>query len=287
MKTKWQYFFETNDFIFEKEHKFIGSIPRNAVTNIAEETEEKIDFEMDIVPDKKRVHQNSKQTGILFITIPYNYEEGREVINTFLYLLTQMISFDFGEIRVNGGMIMCERLPETPEEREQVGDAPYAVAINFVEAPTTRKFDPKKFTDRSNLALDIRLVAQHNESRKSQNEIEKFLGFFKILESQFPPQHKKQSLQQCLETNNKLYMVYAKAFKFASEEKAAISFKEFIKSIVHARHRCAHLKIDKNFGYLPADPKIKEEIVSFLLQLEILTYETIQANVYRTLPIYL
>lgn len=277
MKTKWQYFFETIDFLFEKEHKFIGKIAKKAVSDVSEESEENIEFEMEIVPEYQRINNNTKQTGILYVTIPYNYEEGKELINGIIFAITQKISFDFGEIKLKTGMIVCERLPETPEEKELVGDAPYAVTVNLVEVTATPKFDSKRFAERSNLRLNMGLVAQHNESRKSQNQIEAFLGFFKILESQFQPQHKRQSLQESLETNGKLFKIYSRTFEFDSEEHAEKSFKKFIKSIVHARHRCAHLKIDKNFGYLPADPKIKEEIEPFLLQLEILTYETIQA----------
>ena len=58
-------------------------------------------------------------------------------------------------------------------------------------------------------------------------------------------------------------------------KKSKKSFSDFIESIVYARHRCAHLKTRKNFGYVPSDPKIKEEVEPFLAPLEVLTYECI------------
>lgn len=252
-------------------------MPRKAVSNAPNDCEENIDFEMSIEPDKEPTNKNSKQTGSIYITIPYNFDTGKELINAFAFLLTQKISFDFGEMKVHTGMIMCEHLPETPEEKEQLGDRPYSAIVNLVEVVDPPKFDPKIFAERSNRAMDLKLVAQYNESRRSQNQIEKFLGFFKILESQFPPQNKKQTLQQSLETNDRLFKIYSKTFEFDSEQHAENAFKEFVKAIVHVRHRCAHLKTYKNYGYLPADPKTKQEIEPLLTRLEILTYETIRA----------
>jgi len=51
MKTKWQFFFETADFHFEKETIFKGSFDKKAVSHSFAESDEKFEFELNIVPD--------------------------------------------------------------------------------------------------------------------------------------------------------------------------------------------------------------------------------------------
>ncbi len=97
--------------------------------------------------------------------------------------------------------------------------------------------------------------------------------FFKILESLFPKN--QQKLKDCLKNDSDLYSIYKKTFKLNDNKKSKKSFSDFIESIVSAKHRCAHLKTKKNFGYVPIDPKIKEEVEPFLTPLEVLTYECI------------
>ncbi len=276
MKTKWQFFFETNDFVFEKEHKFRGSVPNGAVSRTPEESEEKIEFEMSIIPDKEQKHPAAEQTGIMNIMIPYNYEQGREIVKGIAYLLAQRISFDFGEMKLNTGMIMCERLPETPEEKELVGDAPFAVEMHLEEVVPPPSFDAKKLSDQSAITMDTRLVAQHNSARKNPNPIEKFLGFFKIIETLFVPHDKKEPLQDALMANRNFYDVFTKVLRYDSPELYQEEYKKFITRIVSGRHRCAHMRLKKNFGYWARDQRLKDEIEPYLDVLEALTYYAIR-----------
>ncbi|TRO81727.1 methylamine utilization protein MauJ [Desulfuromonas acetexigens] len=274
MKTKWHFHFQTNDFVFEKEHKFIGSA-NGLNVNIAENLPENLELEISISPDKEKNNPNAEQTGTLYITLPLTHDEAKPVIHHLAFMISQKIAFDHGDFKLLGGLLVCERLPETPEEIEEVGDTPFSVVVNLVEAVPPPKFDSQKFAKKSEDSIDFRLVTQHNEARNTKNAIAKFIAFFKILESQFPPTHKKQHIKDTLKTNSDLLNVFTSIFEFTTEEEALQGFISFIDSIVHARHRCAHLKVNKNFGYLPFDPKIKEEVEPFLGPLEALTYETI------------
>jgi hypothetical protein len=276
MKTKWQFFFETKDFVFEKEHRFRGSMPKGAVSGRSTEGEEKIEFEMSIVPGKERKRPSAEQTGIMYITIPYNYEGGKEVIKGLAYLLSQRISFDFGELKLNTGMIMCERFPETPEEKELVGDAPFAAEVHLEEVVPPPTFDAKRLIDQSAVTMDTRLVAQHNSARKNPNPIEKFLGFFKIIETLFVPHNKNVSLQDALLSNEDLYNLFTKVIRYDNPQLYEKEYKRFIFRIVSGRHRCAHMRLKKDFGYWASDPRVKDEIEPQLQTLEVLTYHAIR-----------
>lgn len=275
MKTEWQFFFKTKDFKFDKEYKF-----RVSVEGLTSENKDNIDteelvFDLRITPDDKPNHPNAEQTGKLFITLPLPYEKAKAIIRQLTYILEQKISFEYGDFKIQGGLKICKNIPETTEEEKEVGEKPYIAQVNLITVVPPINFDSQEFVEKLKNKSDLRFVAQYNYAKNLPNPIEKFLGFFKIIESHFPPVYKKQPLREVLGNNSAFYDIYIKTFKFDNEVQAKESYKDFIRSIIHARHRCAHLKVDEDFGYLPNDPKIKEEIEPLLLPLEVLTYEII------------
>jgi hypothetical protein len=276
MKTKWRFFFETTDFIFEKEHKFRGSIPKDAVSSSGIDIENKIEFEMSIVPDKEQKHPSTEQTGTMYITIPFTYEEGKEIVKGIAYLLVQRISFDFGDMKLNTGLIMCERLPETHEEIELVGDRPFAAEVSLEEVVPPPTFNAKKLSDHSHINMDTRLVAQHNSAKKSKNPIEKFLGFFKIIETLFGPHSKNVTLKDALLENKSFFDLFKNVFQYDAPDQYKKEYVVFVDKIVKGRHKCAHMRLKKDFGYWASDPRVKDEIEPFIEPLEALSYYAIR-----------
>ena len=270
MKTEWQFFFETNDFTFEKNLTFKGKIAKK------EEENTKIDYKCQIIPDANKFIPTATQTGKVFITLPLRHDEAKQPAYYLASYISQKITFEFGEFKLHGGMVACKNIPETPVEEMEVGDAPYSVEAIFEEAVDPINFKPSAFEKISNLPVDIDLVSQHNSATKASNPIDKFMGYFKILESQFPPASKKQKLRESFFESKILYDVFVNAFKFKNNEDPYQEFVSFIETIVRTRHRCSHLKKHSNFGYLPTDPKVKTEVEPFLQPLDILTYETIK-----------
>lgn len=280
MKTEWWFRFETKGLFFEKEHKYMGAT-NDAVSIEGFDTPQKISFDFRIVPDtdKENKPPDVDQSGTLYITLPLPYDEkAKSIAFTLAHMIAEKISFDSGEVRILGGAFFGKRLAETPEEEKEIGDAAYFAEMHIIEVATPPAFDSKSFADKSNARLDMGLVSQHNASKRSQNPVDKFLGFFKILESQYTSTQKKQNLKECLANNEDLFKVFMGTFKFESIEQARNSYVEFIEAIVHARHRCAHLKANKDFGYVPVDPRIEEEVKPFLGPIEALTYEVIMNN---------
>jgi hypothetical protein len=276
MKTEWHFYFETQDFIFEKEHKYNGIMTYSDLNkDVYGKGSEAISFHMTLIPDKDCMNPAAEQTGSLFITLPLQVEAAAQIVKDLAFRIAQRISFESGEFNIIWGMVTCKSIPETPKEEKEIGDKIYSMELHIEEVIGPRAFDTRGFGENSRTSLDIRLVSQYNASKKSQNPIDKFIGFFRILESQVPAKNKKQSLRKQLQGNERLFKIYAKTFKFESIENARDSFNKFIAATVCARHRCAHLKPNENFGYVPIDPRIKEEVEPLLSPLQALTRELI------------
>lgn len=277
MKTEWQFFFNTKDLIFKKEHKYKCTANGDEIHSNVVSGE--FSFDLKITPDKDCKNPQFDQTGQISITLPLSYDDAKTVVHGMLHNIIQKLSFDSGGIfNIQGGMMFGTYIPETPEEEEMLGEHRYFAEMNMVEVVAPPEFDSESLAEISNKPLDMGLVSQHNVTRLSKNPIDKFMGFFKIIESQFPIKNKKQSIRECLEVNRELLDVFKRTFKFETDEKANSSYIQFIKNILHARHRCAHLRRSKNFGYVPSDPKIAEEVEPHLGALEVLTYEIVKSS---------
>ncbi len=282
MKTKWRFHFETRELIFEKDVKYKGKLKfKGDTTNLNIPMLQDGEFkylliDINIIPDAKSINPKADQTGSLFLTLPLSYDEAKPLAHELAYSIAHRITFfESGEFNIHGGLVICERIPETPEEEKEIGDKPYAAEMHLEEVIEPPKFDSAIFAKKLYNSADIDLIAQHNTAKYSKHTIDKFLGFFKILESQCLSNQQKKTLEDCLKNNERLFMIFYSTFKFESLEHAKESFIKFIKSIVNARHRCAHLKENKTFGYVPFDPRIKDEVIPFIYALEILTYKLI------------
>ena len=257
MKTEWQFPFETKDFKFEKEHTFKCKAGGSGESLDSLSLPPKLTFYFKIKPELKNETKKNNQSGWLYITLPFSLEKGKQIAQELAYLIEQKIAFEFGEFSLHRGMLITKCIPETPEEEKEIGDKRYGVEMHMVEVKEPPVFDSEKLINRAK-SIDIGLVSQHNLAKKASNSIDKFLGFFKILESLFSKN--QQKLKDCLKNDSDLYSIYKKTFTLNDNKKSKKSFSDFIESIVYARHRCAHLKTRKNFGYVPSDPKIKEEV---------------------------
>lgn len=280
MKTKWHFHFQTTNFVFKKEHKFIGSangLNLNRIDNLPE----KLNLEICISPNKISNNISSNQTGVLYITVPLAQDKAKLIINNLALLLSHKISFNHGNFKLLAGMITCENIPETLEEKKDIGDTPFNVEVSLLEVIDSPNFDSKEFAEISHAQVDMQLVIQHNQAKKTENPITKFLEFYKILESKFTFKNDTRTAKKVLKESKDLFNIFNSTFEFITEEEASNSFNTFIESIVDARNNCAHLKLNKDFGYLPYDSNIKKDIEPYLEVLEVLTYEVIKKNIIK------
>ena len=270
MKTEWTFYFDTKDFSFDKVYDFTGTLDKNDASKTI------IHYKGRIVPEENNSkNRMSTQSGKLFINLPMSYDDAKPIAYYLAQHISQKISFEFGEFNLRGGLIFCQNIPETPEEQKEVGDAPHCVDFSLIEARSPITFDPSCFDRISKLPLDNDLLSQHIAARQSPNPIDKFLGFFKILESQFSPDSKKTTLRESLSQSDILFDIFSMVFVTQKGKQSHELFCNFVDSIVHARHRCAHLKKKSKFGYSPIDPSIRTKVEQYIKPLEIITYESI------------
>lgn len=266
MKSEWQFMFEAKDFVFEKEVKYL--VTADELVSLGGRPPEKIEAMVRIVPSKEAAQGRVAQTGNMFITLPYSQEDTKEFAYHIAGVVTEQISFHSGDFSIHYGGVICKRIAETPEEEKEFGDKLYSIEMRLQEVippPSFRSDDISKTV----FSPDVQaLISQYNETKKDSSNIRQFLGYFRILESLFHSSNKKIPLKKAFITNEELRTIFDKY-------SANLDFEDFVKHIVNVRHKCAHLKMDKGFGYTPADPGVSEDIDPYLRLLAIITHNAL------------
>ena len=129
-------------------------------------------------------------------------------------------------------------------------------------------FNSDGFKKSSSVPTDVRLMSQFNLASKETSTVSQFLGYFRILESLYSRPN-RDGIAQDLKTSTELEDIFKQVF-------VSGNFGEFIEAIVHARHRCAHLKIDQGFGYAPVDSEIMTKVEPYVAPLRELSYHCIR-----------
>jgi hypothetical protein len=262
MKTEWEFQFETTGFHFKKEHKYkaLSKEPLRLGEAVFELTE----FRFRVVPSSRETPPNVEQIGSLYILIPFPPDETtKRVAYALAHMIAQRITFEAGSFRINYGLVTCERILETPEEMEQVGEKRFCIHMQLIEDIGTPAFESSAFSRSVSQAVDPALMAQFNETKLDESPIRKFLGFFKVLESRYHKAADRTPLKVGFKASTKL----CRHFKQLMPEG---NFDSFIDTMVEVRNRCAHLKLENGFGYVPNDPNVEKEVRPHLFMLEAL-----------------
>lgn len=263
MRSEWEFQFSTHGFRFNREYRY--KIKIEDKISIGQREPESIEPTVRIVPSDQEPFPDADQIGSMHILLPYSPEESRELSFFCATTFAERISFTHGDFRIFGGLIFCKRIPETAEEVVEVRDSPYAVEMSLAEETPPNDFNPEALQESPNLANRLPLIAQFNEARRIQQHIAKFVSFFKIIESLTHTKSESRYLKAVLVESRELRRIYHGL-------NASIDFDSFIERAVSARHNCAHLKMNKEFGYTPLDSAVKNEVAPLLPILEALAY---------------
>tara|TARA_R110002124_G_scaffold249654_2_gene414757 strand:+ start:2161 stop:2970 length:810 start_codon:yes stop_codon:yes gene_type:complete len=261
LKTEWQFRFEAVNFHFGKEHKYKGASEQPV--EFGNGSIDRLEFEARIEPENDCICPSDvEQVGSLYITLGYGVKEAKPIAHWIAQYMAQQISFQSGRFRIDYSFVTCKRITETEEEEKEFGDKLYSVELHLEEVIPTPAFDSERFQESALKPIDMRLLAQFNDAAADSSPIKKFLGFFRILESLFSGS-KKKPLKTAFKESDRLRRNFEKLLPDGK-------FETFVDEVVDVRHRCAHLKLDKSFGYAPIDPKIDEEVRPLLSALEAL-----------------
>jgi hypothetical protein len=264
MRSQWEFKLAARGCHFERAHTYIVSSGESIELEGAQL--DSLECKMKVLPLDHETPDSVDQYVKLVFELPVAPEKCEEFAHYLASVAAERLAFHArADLRVIGGLVSYKRIPETPAEEAEVGDRPYGMTLRLVEVVGTPSFENLGGKLESAVAIHPGLLAQFNETARDPSPIRKFLGFFRIVESFVHSGPVKGSLKKALKTNEKLLHRFLAL-------KPNQSFDDFVDAIVDARHECAHLKLDKGFGYVPADPRIEKALMPHLALLEELAY---------------
>ena len=270
MKTKWQFKFRSWGITFPKEHRFVGAIGANDEQSVSKE------FEFRIIPKSNQKVGDADDAGEFHLTLPGEPDETEQLAHLIVGRVKEQIAFPDSRVEIFGGFITAEKMPDTSQEAEQIGDQRHWIRLSMIEYRPPTIFDPSRLTDLEipkNFGVLLQLF---NEAKKIEKPVEKFLAFFKILENAYAD-GRGTRLSQSLVGNDQLFNTFATLIKPAPPGHTSFDRKEFrslIHKLIRIRDNCAHLR--GKTGYLPNDVRIRNEVEPHLGLLIVIAEKIIQ-----------
>jgi hypothetical protein len=266
MKTEWKLDFKAYGITFPKRSRFTGNLLPPY------EADPRIDFTLEILSDREKTDLKSDATGQFVITLPGSAEDSEPFMFIALTQIKAKLEFPDRRIEIDGGGVFYKIITETAAEEEAVGDAIYGYNLRLVEEPVQLPhFDPQQLVQ-SLPAQELAIMAQFNQASQA-NPIDKFLGFFKILEKVYADTRGCDVLRT-MKANNQLWKLAERTLKVRNEGGfSRDDFNELLTCIYRTRDQCAHLR--GRTGFLPGDSRIVQVVEPHLNLVRALAERTI------------
>lgn len=206
-----------------------------------------------IVPKVSAAKPGAVSIGELYIELPGDVEQTKPLAIKLSRSISEQITFSQGRFKIDYALICCKRIPETDDEVSIVGDRPFWANVSLQEVLEPPVFDPTIFTGSRMTPESLALMAQFNDTCQDKSPIRQYLGFFRIIESVYHSPYPNISLESALAQAVDLRRVYS---CFQRDE----IYDDAIKQMINVRHKCAHLKLPRGFGFTPLDPAVETEV---------------------------
>jgi hypothetical protein len=275
MRARWDFFIDCVGIRFERTHKYKAQMTEQhartfGLPNVAFEAL------IVIVPDDESKNPLIEQTGKLKITLPGNNEQTRNLAFWLAEKVAHQVTFAQGKVKINYGMVLGEHLPDTPEDESQINDTPFFGNVQLIEVLPTPTFDGSSIKAVSSNPL----IQQFNDADHAKNPIDRYMGLFKILEDLYGPTSGKITLADALKSSRQLGGFAQQHLHMSENEKDRAlnqtDYFQLVDKLVKARHECAHLRSQKNFGVTHGHPRVSAEIEPLIGPLRELAYYAIQ-----------
>jgi len=274
MKTTWTFHFTAKGVHFPVTRTFRArATPSNGPEVV---------FEVDVIPTKEERRPDVDAFGDVAVTLPGRPEETEQLAYQAVDQIAEQVSFPNGSVRIEGGLVTATKIPETEEEKSEIGDKPHLVKVAFQEVPRFMPtFDPAQLTQATRDPQAMDLVKQFNRAKEVHPVVERFLAFFKVLEKAYASGPERKLLAS-LKRNSAFITLLAEVVvdrSGATESPLNQQQRdEFLRNLVKVRDNCAHLR--KKTGYAPSDRRIQTEVEPLLDIVEVLARECINRHLY-------
>jgi hypothetical protein len=180
---------------------------------------------------------------------------------------------------------MGERIPESTEEEQLLGEDRWFAEGHLVEVRPPPKFDDLSFRKIGGDPTINAAVRHYNVAVKANNPIDQFLGLFRVIEDFYGNSSKRKTLAESLKDSTELIVLARQKLKIVRRANPRPLTEDdcfhFIEELVKIRHQCAHLRSQKGFGIPHGDPKVKEEVIPLIEPLRIIVFEAIKVRLER------
>lgn len=250
MRYEWQYGFTSKSLQFDKVVKFSIDLHKGSPDSSGI-----IQGLIEIRPEPKN-EKTISTSGTVAISIPFDIKKGTPIAHQIAHEFGQRMAFEFGDFQISWTLLFCERIPETEQEKEEIGELTHLILqISLQTVPEKQTFNPGELNGLELPRYNQVLLKLFNDAELKTNIIDKYLTRFKILEAEFIDNNSREPANKQLKSSSTLKQVFHAVATSNSNTDAA--FASLIDSFVDARGKCAHLKKYK-YGYLPGDQRLKE-----------------------------
>jgi hypothetical protein len=273
MKVRWQFYFEYEDLKFEKTHNYSMQITKEHTEAFglpAQEFAAKVTIE----PEEEK-HGSIRQLGKMNIILAGNSEQTKDLAYSLAINLAEQITFSQARIKIDGSFISSELLPETAEEKAEIGENRFSVTMQVKEVPDKVPFDSASLQRVTNNPL----VKQFNEAKNAKSPVDRFIGLFKILEDLYGGQPVKASFKGSTELKQIALQNLEIEDGGAIRQISQVEFEKLVDDLANTRHECAHLRRSTGFGITYGDARVQSEVEPLLIPLETLAYEAVQKRI--------
>lgn len=219
-------------------------------------------FEVEIVLEPETDERRAGEWAKLHLTVRGTPERFSPFVERVAAEVAEHLAFYYDGLRLLGGMIFAERIPENDEERTAIGDTPHAVKASFVEADPPRRFDREHLRSFPYSLGFGRLLRQFAAARASDNMIDSYLNMFKVVETLY---HRgKLNAREALSRSDEFRRLLRRSFQMVAngtpQEPTDEDVTAMINRLVETRDNCAHLREHNSFGYAPGDPEVGSRV---------------------------
>jgi hypothetical protein len=260
MKSEWEFTYQARDCHLEREHKYL--VTSREPVDLDNARLEPFESLVKVSPTAGETPPGVEQIGTVTFTLPLAPDLCKDFAYHFAGMAVDRLAFHYrGDIRLAGGLVRFKRLPETPEEEAAVGDRPYGITLHFIEVVPSPSVESLAGSLTAGGPIDPRLLGQFLETERDASPIRKFLGFFRIVENFVHRANARLRLKEAMKRDQQLR-------RFFEQLAPGQMFDEFVDTIVEIRHKCAHLKLGRGFGFVPTDPEVERTLAPHLPLLE-------------------